>query len=189
MKTSLVSGDIYGGRSPRDIPAYTAAEAAHYLRVPENTIRAWVYGRAYPTVAGRRRTRPVVTAADAVRGLSFTNLLELHVLGAIRRRHHVDMKHVRSAVDFLKREFGTEHPLVDEVMDTDGKHLFVRKYGGLINALRQGQGAMTELLEAHLRRSSGTNTGWRSGFSRSPAKVSMRRGWCPSTRGSRSAGR
>jgi uncharacterized protein (DUF433 family) len=37
-------------------------------------------------------------------------------------------------------------------MDTDGKHLFVRKYGSLINASKQGQGAMEAVLEAHLRR-------------------------------------
>ena len=148
-----VLGDVYGGRSPREIPIYNAAEAAHYLRIPSNTIRYWIFGGGYPTATGRRRARPLISPADpATAGLSFVNLLELHVLGAIRRQHQVDMKHVRPAIDFLKKEFGSEHPLVDEVMETNGKHLFVRKYRGLINASTQGQGAMEAILDAHLKR-------------------------------------
>ncbi len=84
--------------------------------------------------------------------LSFVNMLELHVLGAIRREHRVHMRHVRSALDFLRRKFHSAHPLVEEAMQTDGKHLFVRKFGQLINASREGQGAMEKILEAHLRR-------------------------------------
>lgn len=84
--------------------------------------------------------------------LSFVNMLELHVLGAIRREHRVRMRHIRSALNFLRREFHSSHPLVEEAMQTDGKHLFVRRFGQLINASREGQGAMEEILEAHLRR-------------------------------------
>jgi len=145
--------DLYGGRDPRHIPSYSTVEAAHYLRFPENTIRSWVYGRAYETRGGRRLAKPLVPPASASGGiLSFVNVLELHVLGAIRRQHHVDMKRVRSALEFLQQKFGSEHPLIDEVMDTDGKSLFVRKYGALINASQEGQGAMAVVLDAHLKR-------------------------------------
>ena len=34
------------------MPAYGIAEAAHYLRIPTATLRSWVHGRYYPTVAG-----------------------------------------------------------------------------------------------------------------------------------------
>ena len=37
-------------------------------------------------------------------------------------------------------------------METNGKHLFVRKFGSLINASTQGQGAMEAILDAHLKR-------------------------------------
>ena len=144
--------DLYGGRNPREIPIYSTAEAAHYLRIPENTIRSWVFGRSYETAGGRQHARAVVTPADPSRGLSFINLLELHVLGSIRRHHHVDMKRVRSAVEFLKKEFGVEHPLAEQEMESDGKHLFVRKYGTLINASQSGQVAMEQLLDAYLQR-------------------------------------
>ncbi len=144
--------DLYGGRNPREIPIYSTVEAAHYLRIPHNTIRSWVYGRDYATATGAKRARPVVRPADARGMLSFVNILELHVLGAIRREHRVDMKRVRAALEFLRTRFGCEHPLVDEAMETDGKSLFVKKYGTLINASQEGQGAMVEILEAHLRR-------------------------------------
>lgn len=144
--------DLYGGRDPRQIPIYSTVEAAHYLRIPANTIRSWVYGRDYETAAGAKRARALVPPADARGMLSFVNVLELHVLGAIRREHHVDMKRVRTALEFLQEKFGSEHPLVDEAMETDGKSLFVKKYGTLINASQEGQGAMVEILEAHLRR-------------------------------------
>ena len=84
--------------------------------------------------------------------LSFVNMLELHVLGGIRREHRVHMRHIRSALRFLGRKFHNAHPLVEEAMQTDGKHLFVRKFGQLINASQEGQGAMEAILEAHLRR-------------------------------------
>ena len=145
--------DLYGGRDPRHIPIYSTVEAAQYLRIPENTIRSWVYGRYYETSGGWRHAKPLVQPASSSGGiLSFVNMLELHVLGAIRRQHHVDMKRVRSAVEFLQKTFGSEHPLIDEVMDTDGKSLFVRKYGALINASQEGQGAMAVVLDAHLKR-------------------------------------
>ena len=152
--------DLYGGRDPREIPIYGMAEAAHYLRIPGNTIRSWVHGRCYETRGGFRRATPLVQPADPhSRTLSFVNVLELHVLGAIRRQHHVDMKRVRTALEFLQRKFGSRHPLVDEVMDTDGRSLFVTKYGALINASQEGQGAMAEILDAHLKRIERDETG------------------------------
>lgn len=144
--------DLYGGRDPRDIPVYSTVEAARYLRIPANTIRSWVYGRGYETSAGSKRAKALVRPADPRGVLSFVNILELHVLGAIRREHHVDMKRVRTALEFLQKKFGSEHPLVDEAMETDGKSIFVTKYGSLINASQEGQGAMVEVLAAHLHR-------------------------------------
>ncbi len=144
--------EIYGGRDPRTVPVYSTIEAAHYLRIPHATISSWIYGRWYETARGSRRTTPLVPTDKGQSMLSFVNLLELHVLGAIRRDHHVDMRRVRTALEYLKEEFHVAHPLADEVMDTDGKSLFVQKYGQLINASQSGQGAMAEILSAHLKR-------------------------------------
>jgi uncharacterized protein (DUF433 family) len=37
-------------------------------------------------------------------------------------------------------------------METDGKHVFVNKYGSLVNVSQDGQLAMEALVDAHLRR-------------------------------------
>ena len=153
--------DPYRGRSPRDIPAYNTVDAAHYLWIPENTIRAWAFGRPYPTrTHGRAWTSPLIEVADPRKHLlSFVNLLEIHVLDAIRRDHRVEMRKIRTAVEYLRKSFGTPHPLVDEAMETDGKNLFVDKYGSLINVSQHGQLAMKAMLETHLKRIERDNRG------------------------------
>ena len=137
--------DIYGGRGPLDAPAYTPGASAHHLGLPINTVRYWALGRDdYKPV--------IVLAAPTEKLLSFRNLVELHVLSAVRRQHKVSLPSVRAAVLFLRREFASEHPLSDDEMSTDGKHLFVEKFGKLINASNDGQLAMEQFLDAHLRR-------------------------------------
>ena len=143
---------IYGGQDPRTLSVYSTDEAAHYLRIPHQTINSWVRGRSYYTSHGQRQTAPLVPMGSGNKRLSFTNLVELHVLRGIRRDHQVDMKSVRAALDYAKKLFSTEHPLAEVAMETDGRSLFVQKYGQLINASRAGQVAMTEVLAAHLRR-------------------------------------
>lgn len=144
---------FYGGRDPRELPAYALAEAAHYLRLPKPTLRSWVLGRFYPTQAGRRFFRPVIDLAGNGRHLlSFMNLVEAHVLDAIRREHEIPLQKVRRALNYVRREFPSRHPLADQRFQTDSLNLFVEKYGQLINASQEGQLAIRELLQAHLRR-------------------------------------
>ena len=151
MKT--MSTDFYQGRDPRDLPAYTIGEAAHYLRIPTPTLRSWVVGRNYPIKGGDRFFSPVISLPDRTkRLLSFTNLVEAHVLNAIRGQHNVGLPKVRKAVSFLERNFATKHPLADQRMETNGRDLFVRKFGQLINISQDGQLAMRELLDARLQR-------------------------------------
>ncbi len=136
-----------------DAAAYTIAEAAHHLRLPEATVRSWILGRPYPTAGGMRRFAPVIAIPDPRAGLlSFRNLVELHVLSAIRRKHKVRLSQVRSAVLFLQRHFNEGHPLADQQMSTDGKDLFIDELGRLINASRLGQLEMKALLGDYLRR-------------------------------------
>lgn len=84
--------------------------------------------------------------------LSFTNLVEAHVLDAIRREHHVALDNVRGALDYVTRTLKTKHPLANIKFETDGVHLLFSRYGQLISASQDGQLAMREMLEAHLRR-------------------------------------
>lgn len=151
--TAIRTIDPYGGVDPREIAAYGVVEAAHYLSIPENTVRAWACGRTFPGRSGQKRSAPLITPADPRAPLlSFVNLLELHVLAAIRRQHRIEMSKVRAAIQQLKRRFESAHPLIDQEMLTDGTDLFVEQLGHLVNVSRDGQLAIREALDSHLRR-------------------------------------
>jgi uncharacterized protein (DUF433 family) len=129
------------------------AEAAHYLRMPEPTLRSWVKGRDYPVAGGSRRSTGLIRLDDPRKQyLSFFNLVEAHVLAAIRRKHGVQLASVRRALQYVRNECGTERPLIHQDFQTDGMDLFVEHYGDLINASQDGQRAMKEILGAYLKR-------------------------------------
>lgn len=144
--------DLYKGRDPRILPTYPIREAAHYLTVPEVTLRSWATGRTYPTAAGPGRFEPVLTIPPAKTSLlSFTNLVEAHVLAAIRK-HGVKLPSIRSAIEHLQDHYGIPHPLANARFKTDGLSLFIEVLGQLVNVSMQGQLAMREVMEAHLQR-------------------------------------
>lgn len=136
----------------RRMPLYSAAEAARFLHLPVSTVRAWAFGQGYPVKNERRHSPPVISTADLkAKRLSFLNLVELLVLAAIRRQHHVPLPQVRRAVDFLRKRFPSPFPLADHQFQTDGMHLFVEKFGELINLSREGQVAIKALIQQYLR--------------------------------------
>jgi len=144
---------IRRSKDAREEPAYTIPEAAHYLRLPEATLRSWVVGRPYPVKSGRRYFQPVILMPEpGLRLLSFINLVEAHVLSAIRREHRVALQKVRDAAGYFRRHMRSEHPFAEHKIETDGVDLFVRKLGNLINVSENGQLAMREVLDAHLKR-------------------------------------
>ncbi|GMR23840.1 MAG: hypothetical protein BMS9Abin37_2313 [Acidobacteriota bacterium] len=87
---------------PRTIvaPAYTLTETAHYLQVPAATLRSWVKGRGYPmTLDGSGFVQPTIELPDDDQSLlSFTNLVEVHMLDGIRREHGVQLQKVPGAL-------------------------------------------------------------------------------------------
>src|SRR5436190_145936 len=93
----------------RDVPAYTVPEASRYLAIPVSTLSSWVAGRIYPPGHGRRKQRfdPVVEIADPVsRTLSFTNLVEAHVLNGLRKERRIKLETIRQAVQMLRKDLG-----------------------------------------------------------------------------------
>ncbi len=135
------------------MPSYGIREAAHYLRIPEATLRCWALGRSYKTSTGSQFSDAVLTLPDPTRPvLSFINLVEAHVLAAIRRRYRIPFSKVRGAVGFLQRKLRTKYPLAAFAFTTDGINLFIEHLGGLINVTQEGQLAMRQLLQAYLRR-------------------------------------
>ena len=138
---------------PREIPTYTLGEAAQYLRIPRTTIRDWVTGRSFQNETVPRRSQPIIPVPKSIpRLLSFINLVEVHVLDAIRRQHNISLEKVRKAIQFLQKQFPSKHPLVDHNFETNGIHLFIEKYGQLINITQEGQLAIKDIMKAHLKR-------------------------------------
>jgi len=138
---------------PRELPSYGITEAAHYLRLPIATLRSWVRGRHYPTEAGRKYFKPLIDLPDPkFAALSFVNLVEAHVLDAIRREHRIPMPNVRLALDYVRKQCGWKHPLAEQRFETDGVNLFISRFHDLISASESGQLTVRELIKAHLRR-------------------------------------
>ncbi len=144
---------LYGDRDPREIPTYSVRDAARYLRIPQGTIRSWVVGRNYTTATGPKAFHPLIVVMDRKPSLlSFTNLIEVHVLRAMRKDHKIQLDKVRTALDYLEEQFQISHPLARQRFRTDGMDLFIDRYGTLINASRQGQTALKDALNRHLDR-------------------------------------
>jgi uncharacterized protein (DUF433 family) len=138
---------------PREAPSYGIVEAAHYLNIPKATLRSWVLGRNYLTNHGAQNFLPLITIADRERKLlSFINLVEAHVLAAIRRGHNIELPKIRSALEYTQSRLGISRPLAEQQFETDGVNLFVEKLGELICVSENGQQAMREILISHLKR-------------------------------------
>lgn len=133
----------------RELPSYSIAEAAHYLTVPEGTVRYWA--------TGQDKYEPLIEISSLQPALlSFINLVELHVLAAIRRKHTVPMPKVRSAIEYLRKNTNRakdkKHPLISKQLETNGLDLFIQRYGELLNISQDGQIAMREVMSAALHR-------------------------------------
>jgi uncharacterized protein (DUF433 family) len=136
----------------RDFPRYSIPEAAFYVRVPANTLRAWTLGQDYVTKTGQHRTfKPLIRLADGDRHLlSFYNLVEAHILRFTTEKRGVPFKNVRDALDYVNKTIPGEHPLLTHEFETSGKDLFLRHLGQTINATAQGQHVMRGILEKYL---------------------------------------
>jgi uncharacterized protein (DUF433 family) len=143
----------YDADNPVEAPAYFIYEAAHYLSLPHRMVRDFALGRTYPIGSGRRNLLPVISPADPEgEVLSFLNLVELHVLGSIRKVHKVRPLAVRRAITYLRKNFDSKHPLLDRKMSTEGKSLFIERYGTFVDISEQGQMCLENFMVLYLRR-------------------------------------
>jgi uncharacterized protein (DUF433 family) len=138
----------------RNLPAYSYKDAEKYLHIPHGTLRSWVRGRSYQTKHGKQFSEPLIELPDPENStLSFTNLVEAHVLRAIRIVHKVELKQIRIALNFISDELDYAHPLVrPDFLSTDGKSIYVKHLGRLLDASKRGQIAISETLEIYLTR-------------------------------------
>lgn len=147
------AGSLYHGHDPRDLPAYTVAEAARYLHIPPATLRSWLVGRTYPRQNGMGEFEPLIRPANPVDvNLSFSNLVEAHVLRALRTRHGISIAAVRPAIRYAEQELSISRLLLSDELRTHAGDLFLIRLGELINLTKSGQLALRKVLEAHLQR-------------------------------------
>jgi uncharacterized protein (DUF433 family) len=144
---------VFDKADVRHQPAYTLAEAARYLKSPQATLRTWVVGRSYPVADGQGRFKALIKPA---RGkpplLSFYNLIEAHVLRALRTEHGVSIKALRDSIAFAERALKVDRLLLREDLCTHGGRVLLDHYGHLIELSASGQIAIRKALEDHLAR-------------------------------------
>src|SRR5438270_5403760 len=139
--------------SDRDFAAYTLAEAARYLRLPAATLRSWMLGRQYPTAEGSSQFPPLMRPASRRPPLlSFSNLIEAHVLRSLRTDHGVPVKALRSALAFAERTLGIDRLLLRPELRAKPGKVFLDRYGELIELTASGQLAMRRVFDEHLKR-------------------------------------
>lgn len=133
----------------RERPRYPVAEAARYVDLPPATVRYWVKGR---------RPRPPLVLCPVQRPavLAFLNLVELHVLAAVRRRQAVSVPRMHAALADLRGAEGApgacRHPLANGQLAGEELDPFVERYGELANLTSDARIVLRIVLRAALRR-------------------------------------
>ena len=125
----------------RDVPAYGVSEAARFTRVRRDTLARWARG-----------PDPLVSPLRPGGSLSFNNLVEAHVLRALRSVHGARMENVRSALSYAEEQLGISRLLLSDELLTSGGELFLQQLDQLINLSRSGQLALRTLLKDCLNR-------------------------------------
>jgi uncharacterized protein (DUF433 family) len=139
---------IYGGRDPRQLPAYSFADAGRLLTVNPSTIRNWAKGHEH--------FRQVLTMPEDLPGdaVSFFNLIEIFVLDELRRRHRFSLQQLRPYIAYMRETFPeARYPLAEVDLFVSNNELFGR-FGEslLVNISRGGQLALEEVLRDLLQR-------------------------------------
>ena len=136
-----------------EVPIYSTLDAAHYLRIPYQTLRYWI--------RGSDSIEPIIKPSGTnPPRLSFKNLMECHMLSAMRTHYNLRLPKVRKALKTLATMFPTPHPLVDKNFETNEVDVFIREHGNeLINLNRPGQMGFRAILEMHMKRIERTATG------------------------------
>jgi uncharacterized protein (DUF433 family) len=140
--------DLYEGRDPRDIPAYSFREVALSIGVPTSTVRAWCLGQSnFKSLLG------LPAEWSKHHALSFFNLIEMQVIAELRREHNVSMRRVRAALQFLKKNVPVKHPLVEkELSVTPNQRVYIVHEGRYIDISSGGQWPLDAVIRSLLRR-------------------------------------
>jgi uncharacterized protein (DUF433 family) len=126
-----------------EVPAYSVVEAAAYLGIPAATIENWLSPQTGPLILAPT-PKPLT--------LCFKNLIECHVLRALRVERRLSMARIRAAVLTLRRQWGTRYALADRELSTDDLCIFLEEGGHLYNVSRGGAQVFLEMVSPFLQR-------------------------------------
>lgn len=132
-------------------PLYTPTDISKYARVHPETLRTW---------AGSKGRLSVLTPeGKGVAPFSFINLIEAHVLVALRKNHKVPMQRIRKGIRWMSEHFDTDHPLAEVDLETDGRDLFAEHLNLKVAVSKGGQIAIPEVVRLYLQRIDRDTTG------------------------------
>lgn len=142
-----------GNQDLRRIPIYSYTEAAKATGVPSSTLRAWRRGQFYDTENGVAFFEPVLSEKSTAYGsMSFLDIIEAHVLRALRRFHNIPLKNIREAITIAEKELGIPHLLISQELCTSSRKLYLDKVTTLLELSSSRQYAMRSVLAQYLKR-------------------------------------
>jgi uncharacterized protein (DUF433 family) len=126
------------------MPAYPVAEAARYLSMPSATLRSWFAG-----IEGHFKT-VIRWEKSGDHRLSFSNLVEAHVLRAVRTKHGISMPNVRKAIRYVEDRERIDRLLLHPGLRAGLGRLFLKKYAELIELAPSTQHVIEKAFERYL---------------------------------------
>ncbi len=128
-----------GDQELSEIPTYGLPEAAAFLRLPYPLVRNWTQEQGLVR-SGERNL------------LSYSNLMELHILKGLRRYHRLTMQRIRRGLEQYEQLYQSAHPLLEPRLETDGFSLILNEGENYVNLSRSGQLALPAVIANYLSR-------------------------------------
>lgn len=148
------------------VPVFTVDEGARHLGIARSTLRDWTRRPAGTAPLVHR----VAPQAPRSASLPFIGAVEAHMLRGLKELG-LDPQEIRASVTRLRTITGDEYALATRRVATDGVSLLVDLAASAQNPqwerARDGQGAITEVIERHLK-----FVTWR-GSDRYPIRLSL----------------
>ncbi|MCU0545260.1 MAG: DUF433 domain-containing protein [Oscillatoriaceae cyanobacterium Prado104] len=145
----------------RDIPIYSIPQAAQYLRLRKDRLRHWVVGWYSETKGDKRFFEPLIELSrynniqllpqSKMILLSFTNLVEAHVLTAIFQATGCSRKQLSIKLDYLKHHFSIPHLYARIEFEIEGIALLFDRFGQELIASEREQEAR-QILDSYFDR-------------------------------------
>jgi uncharacterized protein (DUF433 family) len=147
------------------LPAYPLAEAARYLGSNPSTLGTWFKGRNYK-VKGQTKRATAVLSHSGLKGepISFLDLIEAHILLAIRKSYGIPLKRFRAAMEFLREAGDDLHFLARREFSHDRRDLFLRWENKLVSLSERGQLVDKEIISEGLKQITYGDDGYAARF-------------------------